>query len=65
MTDTEHTESYRVQGIVSFMRHCASVIDPEEALEKNGIVNIDNFSETQLTYCLEKNDSCIFFLVNL
>ena len=54
MTDTEHTESYRVQGIVSFMRHCASVIDPEEALEKNGIVNIDNFSETQLTYCLEK-----------
>jgi hypothetical protein len=36
------------------MRYCTTVVDPEEALEKNGIVNIDNFSETQLTYCLEK-----------
>jgi hypothetical protein len=54
MTENHHTDSNRIYGIINFMRYCTTLIDPEEILEKKGIVNIDNFTESQLTYCLEK-----------
>lgn len=55
---TEHnqkqTENEKIYGIVNFMKYCTTLIDPEEILSNQGIVDIENFTEAQVTYCLEK-----------
>ena len=52
MDNTNTIDFKRINNIVNFMRSITSLIDPEEVLEKSGINNIDNFSESQLTYFL-------------
>jgi hypothetical protein len=54
MMQNNQTDSNRIRGIISFMKYCTTLIDPETILEKQGIDNIENFTESQLTYCLEK-----------
>lgn len=53
MNDTQHhIDKHRINGIVNFMRYATTVIDPEEVLIQSKINNIDNFTESQLSYLL-------------
>jgi len=50
MTLSPIPDYHRINGIVNFMREATAVINPEEALVKIGIDDIEKFSSSQLTH---------------
>lgn len=54
MDITEEIDPNRIHGIVRFMREATTMIDPDEALAKFKLDDIERFTESQITYCLVK-----------